>query len=437
MRAMKDSGVEWIGEIPEKWEIKNIKSFFSFGKGLPITKENLRDSGVPVISYGQIHGKYNPGTRLVNELFRHVDAEYLESDPAALVHRGDFIFADTSEDIEGCGNCCYIAEEMQLFAGYHTIVLFAQRQRDNSYLAYLFQTDPWRSQIRRELVEVKVYSISRRVLRKTTILLPPADEQQRIASYLDAQCAEIDNVVAKTRESIEEYKKLKQSTITEAVTKGLDPTVKMKDSGIEWIGEIPEGWKKDKVCRVFKTIGSGTTPKSSDADAYDGDVNWIQSGDINGSLLVRSSKNVSMHTVEEYSALKIYKKPFIVIAMYGASIGNLSISQIDACVNQACCVLGSCSGYFQFMFYSLMAAKAYFVHQGIGGGQPNISQETIKQLWIPLPPTPEQAAIASYLDAQCAEIDQLIAKKEQVITELENYKKSLIYECVTGKREVC
>ena len=95
MRVMKDSGVEWIDRIPADWEVQNLKNFFSFGKGLPITKENLRESGVPVISYGQIHGKYNPGTRLINELFRYVDAEYLTSNPSALVHQGDFIFADT------------------------------------------------------------------------------------------------------------------------------------------------------------------------------------------------------------------------------------------------------------------------------------------------------------------------------------------------------
>ena len=436
MRAMKDSGVEWIDRIPADWEVQNLKSFFSFGKGLPITKENLRESGVPVISYGQIHGKYNPGTRLINELFRYVDAEYLTSNPSALVHQGDFIFADTSEDVDGCGNCCYVDKEIQLFAGYHTVVLSAANRQDNSYLAYLFRTDAWRSQIRRELVEVKVYSISRKVLRKTTILLPPPAEQQRIAAYLDEQCGEIDKVLAKTRESIEEYKKLKQSVITEAVTKGIRPDRPMKDSGIEWIGDIPAEWRKEKIFRLFCNIGSGTTPKSSDESAYCGEVNWIQSGDINGSVLTATNKSVSNRALEEYSALKVYTAPFIVMAMYGASIGNLAISQINACVNQACCVLSSSTADFKFLFYNLMAVKPYLIHKGVGGGLSNISQDIIKQLWLPLPPDAEQQQIVAYLDQQCAEIDNQITKKEQIITELESYKKSLIYECVTGKREV-
>ena len=148
MRKMKDSGIEWIGEIPEDWEVKPIKSLFSFGKGLPITKDNLIENGSSVISYGQIHSKNNIGVQIVDDLKRFVSETYLDTNPNSLVHKGDFIFADTSEDLEGCGNFVYVDKEEILFAGYHTIILFSKQNINNKYLAYLFKTDAWRCQIR-------------------------------------------------------------------------------------------------------------------------------------------------------------------------------------------------------------------------------------------------------------------------------------------------
>ena len=117
-QEMKDSGVNWIDVIPTDWEIVKLKNMFSFGKGLPITKENLTETGVPVISYGQIHGKYNSGVRLHDELIRYVPESYLTTNAESLVHEGDLILADTSEDVEGCGNCAYIDRNGQFFAGY-------------------------------------------------------------------------------------------------------------------------------------------------------------------------------------------------------------------------------------------------------------------------------------------------------------------------------
>lgn len=268
------------------------------------------------------------------------------------------------------------------------------------------------------------------------ILAPSVPEQERIAAFLDAECAEIDAVLEKTRASIEEYKKLKQAIITQAVTKGIRGDRPMKDSGIEWIGDIPAEWNKDKVIRVFSVIGSGTTPKSSDENLFDGNTPWIQSGDINGENLFVTKNCVSNSAIESYSALRVYQAPYLVVAMYGASVGNLSLSMIDACVNQACCVLKKPTINLKFAFYIFKAVKDYLARKAVGGGQPNISQETIKQLWLTIPSADEQIEISNYLDEKCRSVDALIAKKQQYLIEIENYKKSLIYEYVTGKKEV-
>ena len=206
---------------------------------------------------------------------------------------------------------------------------------------------------------------------------------------------------------------------------------KYKDSGIEWIGEIPEHWSKNKIIRLFTIIGSGTTPKSSKEDNYNGSINWIQSGDINGGYIETCKNTISDIAFKEYPALKIYKAPFIIVAMYGASVGNISISQVDGCVNQACCVMNETNQNFKYLFYAMNSVKRYLIYRAEGGGQPNISQDKIKNTWLPIPPLPEQQSIATYLDQKCGEIDELIALQEEMITKLQSYKQSVITEAVT------
>lgn len=218
---MKDSGVEWIGEIPKAWAVERLKAMFSFGKGLPITKEDLVEQGIPVISYGQIHAKFNTGVEVLPQLLRYVDAKWLESNANSLVYGGDFIFADTSEDMEGCGNCVYVdtlGEGAQLFAGYHTITFKPKHSRHNKFLAYLFKSDAWRTQLRSRVSGVKLFSISRRMLNLATVILPPTTEQEAIVAYLDSKCAAIDGVITEKESLIAELETYKKSLIFETVT---------------------------------------------------------------------------------------------------------------------------------------------------------------------------------------------------------------------------
>ena len=431
----KDSGIAWIGEIPEHWEVRRMKSIYNFGKGLNITKADLVDKGISVISYGQIHSKLNTGTCIKDSLIKYVPEIFLENNNASLVKKGDIIFADTSEDLEGCGNCIYIDRDMLLYAGYHTIIAKNISTFINKYFSYLFQTDCWRSQIRKTVNGVKLFSIPQRLLASTDIITPSTQEQQSIATYLDQKCGEIDELITMQEEMITKLQSYKQSVITEAVTKGLDKNVPLKDSGIEWIGNTPEHWNKNKIIRLFGIIGSGTTPKSSKEDNYIGSVNWIQSGDINGGYIESCKNTISDTALKEYTTLKIYKAPFIIVAMYGASVGNISISNIDGCVNQACCVMNETKQNFKYLFYAMNSVKKYLIYKAEGGGQPNISQDKIKNTWLPIPPLSEQQSIANYLDQKCSEIDELISIKQQKIEKLKDYKKSLIFECVTGKRK--
>lgn len=215
---MKDSGVEWIGEIPERWDVKPFKYIFKTGKGLSFTKADLVNEGVSVISYGQVHSKQNKGTQIVDSLIRFVPVEMTLNSPLAKVHIGDFIFADTSEDLEGCGNCVYIDKEIGLYAGYHSVIAHAQSKSSNLYLAYLFLTNCWRSQIRSRVSGIKVLSISQSIINQTTVILPHLSEQLAITSYLDEKTAQIDSLISLKQEKIAELKNYKKSIIYEYVT---------------------------------------------------------------------------------------------------------------------------------------------------------------------------------------------------------------------------
>lgn len=205
----------------------------------------------------------------------------------------------------------------------------------------------------------------------------------------------------------------------------------MKDSGIAWIGEIPIDWNKNKVFRIFDIIGSGTTPKSNNEQNFIGTIKWIQSGDINGAELFDCKTSISENAFNSSSALKIYRAPYIIIAMYGASVGNISISNIDACVNQACCVLGGRVYNLKYAYYALKTAKDYLVWKAVGGGQPNISQDTIKQLWLPDPSQKAKERIARFLDVKCSHIDSVIEKTCAAIEEYKKLKQAVITQAVT------
>lgn len=431
-REMKDSRIAWIGEIPREWTVQRIKYLRnsepdSFQDGDWIESPFITNEGIRYLTTGNVGDgvfKRQGDGYITEETFNELNCKF--------AFPNDLVISRLNAPY---GRACILPSDEEKYVLAVDIVIL-RTDNDKRFLCYLMQCEGYQNVVQDGAKGTTMKRISRTNLGNVCVPIAPLLEQRRIADFLDAECTRIDAVIEKTRASIEEYKKLKQSVITQAVTKGIRPGRKMKDSGIEWMGEIPEEWECEKVFRIFKTIGSGTTPKSSDESYYDGSIHWIQSGDINGGMLTSTKASVTNEAIERFSALKIYDAPFIIIAMYGASIGNLSISSIDGCVNQACCVLQNGCQEQMYSFYAMKVVKDYLIWIAVGGGQPNISQETIKQLWLPMPPRDEQKEIVNFLNGKVAEVDKLIIKKGQLLAELESYKKSLIFEYVTGKKEV-
>ena len=207
---------------------------------------------------------------------------------------------------------------------------------------------------------------------------------------------------------------------------------RMKDSGIEWIGEVPEEWGIKPIKHIFGAIGSGTTPDSSKVEYYDGNINWLQSGDLYKKDYVYAvSKTITDLGYRSSASLRIYQAPFLAIAMYGASIGNLAISKIDACVNQAVAVLKGEENIVRFAKLALEISKTELIFAAQGGTQPNINQVLIKNWVIPFPSEIEIKKIADFLDKKVAQLDKVNSLLEEQIKTLEDYRKSLIYQTVT------
>jgi len=424
-REYKDSGIEWIGQIPKEWKVIKLKHESQFINGYAFDSNDFKLEGdVRVVRIGDIGLSIDWN----NCIYVNNSAILLD---AYKICNGDILIAMSGATT---GKCCLATNIKEAYINQRVGIIRSEKRK----LVFFSLLAPYfKEYVNLNNAGSAQPNISSKAIGEFPLVMPKSlSEQQKIVDYLDKVCGEVDEMVALQETMIEELKAYKQSIITEAVTKGLNPNVPMKNSGIDWIGEIPEHWDKDKIIRIFNLIGSGTTPSSSDNEAYEGKLNWIQSGDINGGDLYESKNKISEKTLKKYSALTMYDAPFIIIAMYGASVGNISISHINGCVNQACCVMSETKQDFKYVFYAIKSAKDYLIYKAVGGGQPNISQSTLKQLWLPVPPLSEQQSIVSYLDTKCSEIDSLTAIKQQKIAELKEYKKSVIYEYVTGKKEV-
>lgn len=412
----KDSGVQWLGDIPGHWEVVPMKRLFSFGKGLSITKSDLVESGQPVISYGQIHSKQNPGTHVEDYLLRYVPQTYINENDGAAVSPGDFIFADTSEDLAGCGNAVYVDKE-SIYAGYHTVILRSRRERSNNkYLAYLFLTDLWRSQIRSMVFGVKVYSITRSALSQTSLIIPPTSEQEAIASYLDNKVGQIDSLIAEKERQMKELQQYRVSLISETVTRGLNPDVKMKDSGVEWLGEMPEHWGIMKM-KYLVNLQSGSN-LTADQIQEEGQYPVYGGNGLRGFY----------HSFSDDGE-------YVLIGRQGALCGNINYARGKFWATEHAVVCYP-KQTFALTWFGELLRTMNLNQYSESAAQPGLSVEKIKQLFIPVPPLSEQRAIASFLDDKTSKIDTALTELQSQLSDLRRYKSSVITEAVTGKVDV-
>ena len=428
--------------FPDNWEVKKFRQIFSFRKGLSITKEDLLEEGCPVISYGQVHSKENTGIGINQTLIRFVSEKYLYTDKISIVEPGDFIFADTSEDIDGVGNCVFVDFKSTLFAGYHTIIVHPTiSECYPPYFAFLFLTDFWRANLRAKVMGVKVFSITQKLLRETFVVLPPVYEQRAIANSLHKECAHIDSIAADLEKQIALLQKYKKSLITETVTKGLDKSVPMKDSGVACIGLVPMSWG-------YKKLGYMADVTKLAGFEFTNYFEYVDDGVIAIRGLNLKNFDVSLADIQ-YIPEKIsnmlprsqvhYND---VLVSYAGTVGSVGLITDTAKRYHLAPNVGKVTVFNEliprYLAYYLISYTGQELIDQLKNknAQESISMENIRRIKILVPPQIEQQNICDYLDKKTDEIDTLISAQQKKLELMQAHKKSLIYEYVTGKKRV-
>lgn len=437
-RKMKYSGIEWIGRIPSHWGIcnfGNVSDIYGRIGFRGYTTEDMVDKGEGPITLSP--------SNIVDQKLNLSKCSYIswhkyEESPEIKVFKNDIILVKTAS----VGKCAiYNSDEAATLNP--QLVVLKNIVCDYMFLYYLIISDVIQTPIVLDNFGSVIPTITQENINHYKIPLPPIEEQQAISVFLSNQCAEIDSVIAKTRTTIEEYKKLKQSIITEAVTKGIRFNRAMKNSGIGWIGEIPDNFVKYRIKNIAEVFGRiGFRGYTVDDLVVEGNGAITLSPSNIKDMKMNYSKlsYLTWEKYEESPEIKISKGNILMVKT-GSSYGKSAIVDelpLDATINPQLVVIKNISINEKYLLYCFQTP--YFLDQienaVVGGTIPTMSQEKINNFYIFAPGVDEQYEIVEHLNKKCGEIDVLIVQKNALLEELESYKKSLIYEYVTGKKEV-
>lgn len=423
---MKDSGIEWIGEIPEGWEIIPVKYLAKYNY------DTLAESCSPDFEFSYIDiGSVTYTDGITNyQNFKFKDAP---SRARRIVHSGDILVSTVRTYLRAVA--CVNEHRLPQIASTGFLVLQADISKIHPhFLMYSVLSDNFICKVEANSVGISYPAINASQIVHFKLPIPQLSEQFLLVTYLDRQCSEIDALLSKTLSSIEEYKKLKQAVITQAVTKGVRGEREMKDSGVEWIGEIPAEWSVQRIKTIFSIRN---------------ERNYLPLEQVN-LISLYTDKGVVQHCdIEKTTGNKAsnadgYKKVYpndMIVNIILCWMGAIGRSNYAGVTSPAYDVYVPSSKieckFYHYYFRTLgFSGDCYKNGRGIMAMRWRTYSDQFRSIKVVVPPLEEQKEIVGYLDAKCAEIDGLLAKKEQLIKELESYKKSLIYEVVTGKREV-
>lgn len=425
MREMKDSGVEWIGAIPADWKVSRIKELFC-----EVNERCVNGSDYSLLSVSEYYG-VAPKAEKISEDDMLTHAETL--DGYKICQPNDIVMNIMLAWKRALGASKYDGIISPAYCVYRP-----KEGVNSRYFHYLYRTDVYANlfkQYSTGIIDSRLRLYPDKFL-ALKCQVPPIDVQKRIIDFLDAGCTKIDTVIVRQQEAIEKLKAYKLSVITEAITKGLNPDVPMKDSCVEWMGKIPANWGIQKL-KYSTTImrGKFSHRPRNDPRCYDGKHPFVQTGDV-----ARASKYITTYsqTLNEfgYTVSKEFPKGSICMTI-AANIGDVAVLGFDACFPDS--VVGFVPNNnveWNYLYYVLKAMKQQLMRNAIISTQMNLNIDIIKEEYIPLPSIAEQKEIMLYLDRKCVEIENAIHAKQQTVDKLSEYKKSLIYEVVTGKQEV-
>lgn len=423
-REMRHSGIEWIGEIPKEWEVNKIGNLYH------VRNEKVSDKDFPPLSV-TMNG-------IVPQL--ETAAKTNNGDDRKLVRKGDFAINSRSDRRGSCGVSQYDGSVSLI-----NTILMPRTSMNSQYYNWLFHTELFADEFYKwgHGIVDDLWTTRWQEMKNISIVYPSLEEQQKIANYLDKVCGEVDEMITLQEQMIEELKAYKQSVITEAVTKGLNSDVPMRDSGIDWIGKIPEHWE---IVRL-KALGGLQNGISQSGDYFGEDFEYpfISYSDVYKNIEIPYPSGRANSTIEDRTRYSVLEGD-VLFTRTSETIEEIGFAA--TCTNTITNAVFSgflirfrpnshrlYKGYSKYYFRSDIH-RAYFVKEMNLVTRASLSQDLLKNLFVLVPSFSEQQSIASYLDTKCSEIDALVVIKQAKIEELKDYKKSVIYEYVTGKKEV-
>ena len=428
----RQTTVDWLKDLPTDWAMVPLKYVIRMRSGGTPSKSNIEywDGDVPWASSKDLK------VETLSDTEDHITQHAVETGAADLVPVGSVLIVVRGMILAHTFPVTTVSSPMAINQD-----LKALTPNASIHARYL----PWllRGTSHETLGRIDEAGHGTKVLRLETwtsmpVPIPPHVEQLSIAAFLDRETAKIDALVAEQRRLMELLKEKRQAVISHAVTKGLNPDAPMKDSGVEWLGEVPESWHVTKMGRVFDTVGSGTTPPADEERFYDGGtIPWVNTGDLNDSEISECTRAVTGLAIDLHSALRLYSADSLVLAMYGATIGKLAIIGFPATVNQACCVFAGPRGVRpRFAFFWLLAQRQAILSLAVGGGQPNINQQIARAFPIAVPSLTEQEGILAFLDRLLRGFSELMREAELTVSLLLERRTALISAAVTGQIDV-
>ena len=426
MRLMKDSGIEWIEEIPESWDsikIKRISNISSGGTPKSTNDNYYSDNGTPWVTIGDLtKGDF------VIDTEKKLSDEGIISKNLKVFEVGTILYSIYAT----IGK----VSELKVPATINQAILAISVNDAVDKRFFKYSLNSIEDFVKSNTNDNTQFNLSAAKVNNLKLPIPPLDCQHKIVDFLYNRELKINCCVKNLTFSIEKLKEYKRSIITEAVTKGLDPDVSMKDSGIEWIGDIPEHWKLVKVKEKF-TVVNGATPSTKNSAYWDGEVIWITPADLNGDnkYVSRGRKNITKEGLDSLGDRLVPANSIIVSNR--APIGLMKISSTELCTNQGCKSLVSKGDVIvDYCYYFLLVQAEVLNHLGRGTTFMELSSSDLQNFYCPSPTMEEQNQITKYLEKKVLAVNELINKKEYLIERLLSYKNSIVYEAVTGKIEV-
>lgn len=427
MRVMKDSGIEWIGEIPKEWNIERLKLHAHFNPETTLPEFSDEDH-VSFIPMDHLKSGYHTQSSTVFDKVKKGYVSFAED---------DILMAKVTPCLEN-GNLA-IATDLIDGVGFGSTEINVIRCKtiNNKYLFYLLQCQSYIKKATYNMFGVAgLKRLTPEFIPNSFFPIPSYEEQLAIVEYLDNKCSEINTLIASKEKTNALLKERRQSMIYEAVTKGLDPAAPMKDSGVEWIGKIPDSWELRKIKHNFDVV-AGATPKSGEMSFWDGDIPWITPADYTTEDVFVSAgrKNITREGMNSCATTMIPEGS--IVFSKRAPVGLVAISSNRLCTNQGClsCVPKE-NVDAKYFYYTMSVFNKQFDLFASGTTFKELSADSFANFKLPFPNYGVQREIAAYLDNKCSELDFAALQNNTTIQKLKEYRQSLIYEVVTGKIEI-